>query len=182
MDNANNTFMLRRALTSAKYEKKTGNLHVLTSLNGSLKNAILVVKSGELIGCSYLDTIGKNAFRDLLQAVIVKTLFIQREISEFTPHQDMLSIGKFLAKVHSSQSAESVVQQPSHQSTPVVPPRSASYIRQATEFLGGVIGKDKARRQVQEIAKQHSPEHAIEEYLKRALISLHRPWAKLLQK
>ena len=181
MGNAYNAFMLRQALTSAKYERKTGNLHVFTSFSGSLKNAILVVESGELIGCRYLDEVGKSAVRVLLQAVIVKTLFIQRDISGFTPHLGTPSIEEILSRLRSSQSADSVVQQPSSQSTPLVRPRSTGYLRRAAEFLGNVIDEDRTSLKIQEIATQFSPDDGVEEFFKHALISLPRPWANLKQ-
>lgn len=175
MGNTNNAFILRQALTSAKYESKTGNLHVFTSVSGSLKNAMLVVESGELICCNYLDKIGKNAVRDLLQAVIVKTLFIQRDISGFTPHQGIPSIEDILLELRSSQSADSAVQQPTHQSTPLVRPRSAGYLRRAAEFLGNVMDEDKARLQIQDIIKQLTPDDNVEKFLKHVLVSLRLP-------
>ena len=165
MGNAYNAFMLRQALTSAKYERKTGNLHVFTSFSGSLKNAILVVESGELIGCRYLDEVGKSAVRVLLQAVIVKTLFIQRDISGFTPHLGTPSIEEILSRLRSSQSADSAVQQPSNQSTPLVRPRSTGNLRRAAVFLANVIGEDKARQQVLEVTKQLSPDDNAEEFV-----------------
>ena len=145
MSNTHNVLILKYALTSAKYGKKTGNLHVFASLGGSLKNAILVVESGELIGCRYLDKVGKSAVRDLLQAVIVKTLFIQRDISGFKPHLGMPSIEEILSRLRSSQSADSAVQQPSNQSTPLVRPRSTGNLRRAAVFLANVIGEEYSR-------------------------------------
>ncbi|MDH3438461.1 MAG: hypothetical protein OEN48_15925, partial [Betaproteobacteria bacterium] len=69
-----NALVLNYALESAKDERKTGNLHVLARLSGSVQNALLVVKSGELIGCSYFDRVGKDAVRMLVQAVALKAI------------------------------------------------------------------------------------------------------------
>jgi len=181
MGSTNNAFTFRQALTSAKFERKTGNLHVFTSVSGTLKNAMFVVRSGELICCNYLDKISKNAVHDLLQSVIVKTLFIQRDISGFTPHQGIPSIDDIVIKLLSGQSANSVVQQPAHQSTPLVRPRNAGYLRRVADFLGNVIDEDKARLQIQEITNQFMPDDEVEKFLKNVLISLHHPSGNPLQ-
>ncbi|MDH3410972.1 MAG: hypothetical protein OEM98_00660, partial [Gammaproteobacteria bacterium] len=107
--------------------------------------------------------------------VALKAIFVRRDISEFTPHPGIPSVEDILSELHSSQLAESAVQQPVKQSTPVAHPRDAGNLRLATDILATVIGEDEARLQTREIMKRHSPDDDVEEFVE-ACIALAAPF------
>ena len=157
--------VLHSALESARGERKTGNIHVLTQISGSIKNAILVVHSGELVGCNYLGKVGREAVRGLLQAVALKALFVRHDVSEFTPQSGIPSLEDILRELHSAQPAESAAQQSTKQTIPKAYTGRAGKSNRAAEILATVVGEEEARLQVRNIMKQYSAEDGIEEFI-----------------
>lgn len=157
--------VLHSALESAKGERKTGNIHVLAKFSGAIKNAILVVHSGELVGCNYLGKVGKEAIRVLLQAVALKALFVRHDVSDFTPQSGIPSLEDILRELHKAQPAESAAQQSSRQTIPKAYTGCAGKSNRAAEILASVIGEEEARLQIRRIMKQYSAEDGIEEFI-----------------
>ncbi len=162
---ATDSLVLHYALESAKDKRKTGRLHIIASLSGSVKDAILVVKSGELVGCNYVGMVGKEAVRVLLQADALKSLFVRHDVSKFTPHSGIPSVEEILHQLHSIHPAESAVQQSTKQAQPGTHKKGGGKLHWAAEILATVIGEEEARIQIRDIRKQYSIEDDVEDFI-----------------
>jgi hypothetical protein len=162
MSSITGSMVLHGALVSAKDEGKTGHLHILASLSGTVKDATLVVKSGELLGCNYFGKVGKEAVRILLQANALKALFVRHDVSRFTPHSGIPSVEDILRELHNCQSDESVKQQPTKQASPKTFYTDAGKLNRAAEILTTVIGEEETRLQIRDIMKKYSTEDEAE--------------------
>ena len=165
MSSSTGTLVLHCALESAKDGGKTGHLHILASLSGTIKDATLVVRSGELLGCNYLGKIGKEAVRVLLQADALKALFVRHDVSKFTPHSGMPSLEDILRELHYSQPAESVKPHPTKQVLPKAYNGGTGKLNRAAEILTTVIGEEEARQQIGNLMKQYSTEGDAEDFV-----------------
>ena len=165
MNNANQVALFNKALRSSADDRKSGNLHVFSRLQGSLKNAVLVFKSGELIGCSFVGKVGSDAIRALLRGVIVKSTFIPRDNSQFVAQQGLPSIRDILHELHTLQTAEQQKQQSGKRPSPKLSTRSLAVKNQMVDTLAQVIGDDQAKQQTQEIAKRISPDTQTEQFV-----------------
>lgn len=165
MSSSTGSLVLHRALESAKDGSKTGHLHILAKLSGTVKDATLVVKSGELLGCNYLGKVGKEAVSVLLQADPLKALFVRHDISKFTPHSGIPSLESILRELHHSQPAESVKPHPSKQVLSTANDRGSGKLNRAAEILTVVIGEEDARQQIGSIMKQYSTEDDVEGFV-----------------
>lgn len=165
MSGTTGAMVLHYALESAKNGGKTGHLHIITSLSGTVKDATLVVKSGELLGCSYLGKVGMEAVRVLLQADALKALFVRHDVSKFTPQSGIPSVEDILRELHYSQPAESVKQQATKHASPKTYNTRAGKLNRAAEILTTVIGEEEARQQVGNIMKKYSSEDDAEDFV-----------------
>jgi len=161
---ATDSLVLHYALESAKDKRKTGHIHIIASLSGSVKDAILVVKSGELVGCNYFGMVGKEAVRVLLQADALKSLFVRHDVSKFTPHSGIPSVEEILHKLHHIHPAESAVQQSTKQAIPETHNKGGK-LHWAAEILATVVGEEEARIQIRDIMKQYSIEDDAEDFI-----------------
>lgn len=171
MSSSTGSLVLYRAIESAKDGSKTGHLHILAKLSGTVKDATLIVKSGELLGCNYFGKVGKEAVRVLLQADALKALFVRHDISKFTPHSGIPSLEGILGELHHSQPAESVKPHPTKQVLPNTYNGGTGTLNRAAEILTSVIGEEEARQQIGSIMKQYPTEDDAEDFM-RACIDL----------
>ena len=165
MSSSAGSLVLHYALESAKDGGKTGHLHILAKLSGTVKDATLIIKSGELLGCTYLGKIGREAVRFLLQADALKALFVRHDVSKFTPHSGIPSVEDILRELHDSLPPEPVKQPPIIRTSPKTDNTRAGKINRAAEILTTVIGEEEARLQVTNIMKRYSTEDDAENFV-----------------